>query len=281
MNKKPFKDINQSDTAKRKLSNIAKNNRLPLAFVTILYNYNWDLDTDGRESIGWVASDQYTEKDLLEGRARILAFLGKKEAPHLKKEHIVEEFIATYKEVEQQALETKLLIAGETKNNAYLSEYATFHYLTHLSAEKLIPLAPKGAYKPNDLIKYLFLKVFRGGGIERANLFYCYTDLCIRLPYEQKEIPIKNNWIATLLQKISVEKPQTLSDLLNSCKGILRGDKFFKQRVLQALSYAGKLKVNDIDVAKIYLPEFRDTLASHFYSNEWTYPLRMWNERNK
>ncbi|MEM9982588.1 MAG: hypothetical protein AAF734_08835, partial [Bacteroidota bacterium] len=80
---------------------------------------------------------------------------------------------------------------------------------------------------------------------------------------------------------INIEKPQTLSDLLNTCKGILKGDKFFKQRALQALSYAGKLKVNDIDVAKIYLPESRDTLARHFYSNEWTYPLRMWHEGNK
>ena len=65
------------------------------------------------------------------------------------------------------------------------------------------------------------------------------------------------------------------------CQNSVKGDKYFKQEILQALSYSGKIKVNDINISDIFIPDFIDELSKHFYSNEWTYPLRMWNEKTK
>jgi len=47
--------------------------------------------------------------------------------------------------------------------------------------------------------------------------------------------------------------------------------------VLQALSYADVLQVEGLPVTEMFIAERRDELAPHFYSNEWTFPLRFWS----
>lgn len=278
---KKFTEINQSDTAKRQLKNIAKNNNLPEDFVTILFKYNWDLDPLYRnEATGWVKDEQrkqVTKKQLEEDLGVLTQLLKIDNNISWKKDFIIEQLIAVHKNIKPDDLEEKLLIAGENKNYAYLSEYATYYYLNNLSVEKLIKLAPTGKYNDRDLMMYLFCKIFRGGAIERGNLFYCYTDLCINLPY-QKTIKYTNNWIIELINKINELKESTLSDLMNACQNLVKGDKYLKREILQALSYSEKIKVTDIDVSGKFLPDFINVLSKHFFSNEWTYPLRMWNE---
>jgi len=57
MNRKSFQEINQSETAARKLKSLAKSSNLDLKFVTLLANYSWDYDPIGKESIGWVQEE--------------------------------------------------------------------------------------------------------------------------------------------------------------------------------------------------------------------------------
>jgi hypothetical protein len=51
---KPFSEINQSETAKKKLALLAKASNLDIELVTLLANYSWDYDPLGREPTGWV-----------------------------------------------------------------------------------------------------------------------------------------------------------------------------------------------------------------------------------
>jgi len=60
-------------------------------------------------------------------------------------------------------------------------------------------------------------------------------------------------------------------------KGLVGGDKFFKQEVLQSLAYAGILAVDGFPVNERFIPELRNKLSPHFYSNEWSFPLRFWS----
>ncbi len=280
MNKlKLFSEINQTDTAKRKLKNIAKNNNLPLEFVTTLYNFKWDLDPIWRtESYGWVSSKQYTEEQFKQAKKVICKYLDIDLNFKLTKEEIIKKLINTYNDIDERNILNRFLIGVENKNNVYVSEYATFHYLKNLTENNLLSLDSEETYDTTDVFHYVFLKIFRGGRIERYNLFYVFTDLFFKLPFIEKEEKYNNQWYRDLMKTIEENKPNKLTDLIKSCKGFIRGDKHFKQMVLESLSYSGELKVKGINVENIFIPNFRNELASNFYSNEWTYPLRMWNE---
>lgn len=290
---KKLNEINQSDSAKRKLKNISKNNNLPLDFVTTLYNFNWDLDpVRPTESIGWVHPEQYTQSQFEQGAEIVCNHLGiDKNKIEISKKQVIHNLINVLKTIDKNELLENFLIAGETGNKCYLSEFSTVHYLNNYSEEKLFKLGKTDKlldtkndvidydekYTMEDFISFLFVKVFRAGSIERGSLFYCYTDLCFDLPYI-KQLKSENNWINTLVTNIEKQDNSKLSDLIKNCKSIVKGNKYFKQSVLEALSYSGDLKVKGIDVSKIFIPFYKDELASHFYSNEWKYPLRMWNE---
>jgi hypothetical protein len=208
----------------------------------------------------------------------LFTHLGLTSELNLTKKYLIAQIVAAHANKNPKELKERFLIAGLEKNYAYLSEYATYHYLNNLNAEKLALLDAKDIYTDLDLVKALFRKLFRGGAIDRYNLLYCYCDLCISLPYQKQQTKTVF-WIASLLQNIDrLNEAATLKDILKSCQGIVKGDKYFKQEILQSLAYSGDLKVKGIEVSNLFIPEFRDELSSHFYANEWTYPLRFWNE---
>ncbi len=281
MNRKSFQEINQSETAARKLKSLAKSSNLDLEFVTLLANYSWDYDPIGKESIGWVQEEQIDFKQLSKDVGIVYRHLGIEDNLTLNKEYLVEQILKAYKKKNRTELKEKLLIAGIEKNYCYLSEFATYHYLNNLNLEQLELLDHKESYNELEFIKMLFKKLFRGGAIERYNLLYCYCDLCIDLPYIKTRQSQTEEWIEDLLKEVrNLSDSATLKDLVKSCQGIIKGDKYFKQEVLQSLAYSGDLKVKKIDVSNIFIPEHRNILSDHFYSNEWTYPVRFWGENN-
>ena len=73
----------------------------------------------------------------------------------------------------------------------------------------------------------------------------------------------------------------TLSDLLAALAPYCTGNKKFRQEVLQALSYAGLLPVHGHPMREQYLPDCQNQYSTHFMSNEWSYPLRFWNDGQK
>lgn len=276
---KKFKEINQSETAKRKIKSLAKNSNLDVELVKLLANYCWDFDPIGKEATGWVKNEQIDLDKLNEDLETLRKQIDFPDISALTQDDFIKEILHHYQQKNPNTLREKFLIGGVGKNYAYLSEYATYHYINNLSEEKLRLLDCKKTYSFRDFLKNLFLKLFRGGAIDRYDLFYVYCDMCIELPYLKKETKAPNNWIVDLLNKIAnLDKSATLNDLLKCCQNTIKGDKYFKKEVLQALSYSGDLKIKGIDVATIFIPEFRDVLSPHFYTNEWTYPLRFWNK---
>nr|WP_128414990.1 hypothetical protein [Flavobacterium sp. Root935] len=131
------------------------------------------------------------------------------------------------------------------------------------------------------IVWQLFLKIFRGGSVDRYNLEYLYADLVINLPY-QNQIIKNEDWIDDFIKRVNDnEKTINLTGLITILKEYYKGNKYYLQTVLEALSYSNRLKVKNYSIYKIFLPDFRDKLSSHFYSNDWTYPLRFWNQSNK
>ncbi len=276
---KLFSEINQSETAKRKLKSIAKSSNLDIKLVTLLANYSWDYDPIGRESIGWVKKEQIDQERLSKDIEILYNYLGIDNNLKFDKKYLVEQILSFHKIKNQEELKNKLLISGIEKNYCYLSEYSTYHYLNNVSLEKLELLDSKESYSELEFLKTLFMKIFRGGAVDRYNLLYCYCDLCISLPYVKTHSSQVTKWVEDLISRINkLDDSATLTDLIKNCQGIIKGDKYFKQRVLQSLAYSGDIKVRTINVTNIFIPEFRDVLSSHFYSNEWTYPLRFWNK---
>ena len=276
---KSFQEINQSDTAKRKLKTLAKNSNLDVDFVTLIFNYSWDYDTIGRESIGWVQSEQIDANQLSIDTPKLYKYLAIDKDIDFNKDFLIREIISNHRDKNTEELKANFLASGHSKNYCYLSEYATYHYLNNLNSDKLNLLDYKNSETSLQLIDVIFKKIFRGGAIERYNLFYCYLDLCINLPYIKTEQVETTDWIANLITTVNnLDKSATLKDLIKSCQTIIKGDKYFKKEVLQSLAYSGDLKVNQIEISTIFIPEFRDVLSNHFHSNEWTYPLRFWSE---
>ncbi len=166
------------------------------------------------------------------------------------------------------------------KNYCFISEYASYHYLANATKKSLNTL---DLYSPelilSDIIDWIFAKIIAGGGINRYNLGYLYADLVIELPYK-KEIIEGENWDETFILKVNEKREDMkLSDLASTLKQFCKGDKYFIQTILEALSYSGILMVDNHSVENKFIPDYRNELSPHFYANEWTYPLRFWSKK--
>ena len=128
-----------------------------------------------------------------------------------------------------------------------------------------------------EIARNLFLKLFRGGSIERYDLAYLWCDLVVPIEYCAVMNANKEPWLEQLLTNIESLPPKAgLKNLIACCKGLVGGNKYFKQEVLQSLAYADVIRVSELPVTDMFIAERRDDLSPHFYSNEWTFPLRFW-----
>ena len=125
------------------------------------------------------------------------------------------------------------------------------------------------------IAKQLFFKVFSA-----YHDCHPYVCLVLPLPYTQTSYT-PSRWLDDFLAAVQHNPPPTLSDLLAALAPHCTGNKKFRQEVLQALSYAGLLQVNGHPVREQYLPDCQNQYSTHFMSNEWSYPLRFWNDGQK
>ena len=275
---RPIELRNQSEVARRKLGSLAKASGLPVEVATSLANFTWDYDPGlSGEATGWVTDDGRgpVAKDQLERLAR---YLGLPIDFALTREAAGRALLRAQEEADEEALWKTFLAAVTAKSYAWLSPFASYFYLRGLTVENLASLAwETEPVRLVEIARKLFLKLFRGGAIERCNLAYLWCDrvLAIGTPPASS---LGTSWLPGLLDALASLPPKSgLADLIKACKGHVPGDKFFKQEVLQALCYAGVIRVNALPVEAIFLPDRRDQLSPHFYANEWTFPLRFWS----
>lgn len=263
-------EINSTDKAKKKIKTIAKANNLDYDFVYALISFHWNYDGIEGE---WV-----TDLDKDEAYNERLAFVCQKlqlTDKAFTKEEVISLILSKLKSTDRATLLGEFLSGATSKNYCVVSKYATFHYLNNATDEKLNTLIWKNAdLTAEKILWWVFCKIFRGGSVDRYNLDYAFVDLCIDLPFENQLVKT-NDWTKDFIQKI--DESMKLSDLITAVKAYCKGDKYYLQTVLEALSYSGILPVKSHPISDIFIPDFRDKLSSHYASNEWTYPLRFWN----
>jgi hypothetical protein len=266
-------EINQTDKAKKKIGNIAKNNNLEYDFAYSILSFHWNYDgLEGEWVIDLTKDNEYDKR--IEAIDKILKLDNK----FLEKNDVVEAIYNQMKKLNKDILEKDFLAGSQNGNYCYVSKYASYHYLTNLTVEKLKSLEWKSDILNNEtIVKNIFLKLFRGGSVDRYNLEYLYSDLLIELSYIEKRNTV-NNWKSEYIQNIYASE-FTLTDLIKELKQYCKGDKYFLKTVLEALSYSGEIKVENHQIKNIFIPDYRNELSGHYYSNEWTYPLRFWNKK--
>jgi hypothetical protein len=270
-----IKEINSTDKAKNKIRKIAKLNNLEYEFVYSIVSscWNYDLNKMGL-AIGWVKNLDKDNEYFR--RLNLICDKIDLESNILNQTETIEKLYKALSGINREVLDNKFLFGSQNGNKCFVSEYSSYHYLNNATKEKLKTLYWSGD-KPTveSLLKSIFLKLHNGGMDARNELGYVYTDLVIKLPYTGNEFTAKN-WTDDFIKSINVKI--TLNDLRNELKQYCKGDKYFLQIILEALSFSGKLKAPNIDISELFLPDYRDKKSNHFYSNEWAYPLRFWNE---
>jgi hypothetical protein len=278
---KPFEERNQTDTARRKLKSLAAASGIDMALVSALANFSWDYDPDLRgEALGWVDNKALSTAacDQLMWIAELLGL-----RPDFRLEHAqaASELIQAHCNLSSTAVWNNFIDAALTKNYSQVSEFASHNYLRGIDDSKVMVLAwERDSLSLVEIARHLFFKFFRGGAVRRYDLGYLWCDLTIPLDYAHPD-PLKGTpWIEALLASIGALPPHsTLKDLVRCCKGLVSGDNWFKQEVLQALSYADVLRVTGLPVTNMFIAERRNELSPHFYSNEWSFPLNFWSTK--
>lgn len=274
-----FKQRNTSDTALRKLKTLSKISGLDIRLVTILANFTWNYDCEyGNEAKGWVKNDDL-DKDAQKALSWLSEFLQLPEDFLLTQEQAQHDLINQYKKIDTRSLWNNFLRSAVSKNYSGISEFSSYHYLHGLNSVNIRELDWNKNLTILSIANKLFLKLFRGGAIDRYDLGYLWCDLTVNLTPTTTS-NVEENWVPNLLSIIeNLEPKSSLTDLIKACKGIISGDKYFKQEVLQGLSYAGIIEINSESISDTFTPSKRDELSSHYHSNEWTYPMRFWNSQ--
>lgn len=266
-------DINTTDKAKKKIQGIAKSNNLDYDLVYYIFCFHWNYDgIEGR----WVTE---LDKDVeYQHRYKFICDELKLNQENLTKTQIIEDIYNKLNSLNETTIAENFIFGATQKNYCLVSEYASFYYVANATKEKLNTLEWKSAdLTLENIVQQLFLKFFRGGSVDRYNLEYLYADLTINLPY-QHQIVKNQDWTKDFIKKVDNNREKLkLSDLRNIVKEFCKGDKYFLQTILEALSYSDTLKVENHSIKDIFVPDFRNKLSSHFYANEWTYPLRFWS----
>ena len=265
-------EINQTDKAKKKLANIAKKCDLDYDFVYPLFSFFWNYDGikgDWVESID--EDDEYKKRYEF-----IFDRLGLKNES-LSKSYIIDGLNINLLSNDVVSLKNRFLHGCQNGNYGLISEYASYFYLKNGTKEKLETLEwnIKSSYTRKKIVENVFKKLFRGGSVDRDNLEYLYADLAVFLPYNQYfNNIVLEDWSNDFVKNI---KAKTLTELTKELRHYCKGDKYFLQTILEALSFSGVIKVPNHDISNYFIPDYRKDSIEIYSSNEWAYPLRFWN----
>jgi hypothetical protein len=263
-------EINRTDKAKKKIAGIAKKNNLEYDFVYRLFSFHWNYD--GVEG-DWVINSDLDKDDEFRNRYEFIYDRLRLSDRIIKKDEVIETIYDCLIQADVQALKNNFLYGSLHGSYGLISEYSSYHYLNNATMEKLETLdwEPKSNYTRDAIVKNIFLKIFRGGGVDRRNLEYLYADLSVKLKYDIVDFAV-NDWTIDFIKNLTAK---TLTELVKELRVYCKGGKYFLQTILEALGYSGILKVPNHDISKYFIPDYREDKVP--ISNEWTYPLRCFN----
>lgn len=263
--------INQSTGAKRTISNMAKAMRLDAEWLHTLLSLHWNYDKKGREAMGWVELE--TDDALQAAYEKVLSVFRLPETP-ISPNEAAEAVLHTLSHTDETALQQRFTAAAKRGDFAVVQELRTYHYHRNATAERLLKVWDK-PLTAEYIAGKLFYKVF--SAYHAVDPYVC---LVLPMPYTQTDFE-PTDWVGEFIGKVRAahtEKP-TLSDLIKLIAPYCKGNKYFRQDVLTALSFSGLLHIPGHDVQNLYLPDCQERYNKHFMSNEWAYPMRFWNEQ--
>ncbi len=273
----PYAERNASASARRKLAGFAQRTGLSLELTRVIFNLSWDYDDD----LAWVEDRELPA--LPDADLELLCDFARSQPEEVVEKREAVAAVASHLE----SLDPKQLFADfctgvKSRNTLLVSPFSTYFYLRNATRDRLESLEWDGPLDLHRYGQYLFLKLFRAGAMEKDQLGYAFVDLRSYAKAGSASRGLDDSWLEQLLDAVEARRaPVSLGELRKACTRIVPGDKSFKTLVLEALSYAGILSVNGFDYAKAFIPDHRDVLSRHFYSNDWQYPLRLWGEGGK
>ncbi|MBH5329675.1 hypothetical protein H9Q10_08345 [Eikenella sp. S3360] len=263
--------ISQSAGAKRTIANMAKAMRLDAGWLYTLLSLHWNYDKKGREAMGWVETKNDDARQ--EAYAEILSVFNLPETP-VSPTEAAEAVLHVLHHTNEAALQQRFAAAAARGDFSVVQEFRTHHYHRNATAERLLKLWDK-PLTPKYIADKLFYKVF--SAYHACDPYVC---LVLPMPYIQTDFE-PTGWVDEFLGQVKAahaEQP-ALGDLVKLIAPYCKGNKYFRQDVLVALSFAGLLPVVGHDVQNLYLPDCQQRYSPHFMSNEWAYPLRFWNSQ--
>lgn len=269
--------INQSKKAQKRIQQIADSNFIDYEIVYPLISLFWNYDGEG----SWAKYENKKDDfDSLSGQVKSKLQISNS---HLQKDECVEKLLQelAVRKSNGEAIYNQFLYGAKAGSNVLISEFASFHYLRNADYSRLLSMDwSKKADTENGMLWVLFLKLFRSGIVDRNNLDYVYADLCFQLPCKF-DLPQVEDWVANFVAEVKVSSKINLTGLRKLLQNYLPNAKKLSQEqsILESLAFANILKVEGYPVDDVFLFDKRYELSSHFYSNEWHYPLRFWNER--
>ena len=264
--------INQSTSAKRTISNMAKAMRLDAEWLHTLLSLHWNYDKEGREAMGWV---ELKTDDALQAAYEKVLSVFRLPKPSIPPNEAAEAVLHTLSHTNETALLQRFAAAAKRGDFAVVQEFRTYHFHRNATAERLLKIWDR-SLTAEYIASKLFYKVF--SAYHAVDPYVC---LVLPMPYAQIDFE-PTGWVDEFIGKVHNTEPaekSTLSDLVKLIAPYCKGNKYFRQNVLTALSFAGLLQIPGHDVQNLYLPDCQERYSKHFMSNEWAYPIRFWNEQ--
>lgn len=273
-----LKPPNTSSAASKRLGAYAKATGIPGEVVRALFDLFYDLDSAfGREAHGWINGKHAPPgpEPLLE---KVAAYL--KVAPdfEVSRDDALSGLLDAHQRLDAMELWRAFHRGVPAKDGTALSRFSSWHYLRGATREALAKLDWNGdSFGMKAVASSVFRKVFRAGSVDRGSPFFCYCDLLFPLGASHHAA---KPWLSSLLDALTRAGHEAkLTELVGAMTGRVKADKHFKQTVLEALAYAGVIRVRGHDVEDLFLPDWYHHYASHHYANEWAFPLRFWSEK--
>ena len=288
MEPKSFWQRNQSEKAQKQITREAKKYGIDKKALNIVYNMNRDLD----------AFDPALTKYMEPPEEDLAYALDKKVLLRLPlNDHdytigMLRDKIKQINRVDLRNAFVASLNAGRPDWRSSLSSYAYhLHLPAHDAQEKIFGYSSKGNCEcqicglrrnpdkeQEPVIEDILIRS-RGGGIHHSSPGYALADLI----WFQESEPIKPNasdWntLSAIFSAISA-LPATaqLKELNESLSGLIKGNKFDRQGILETLGYCGILSARSRPiVCNTWFHPHAQELPPHFYKKEWRYPTCWW-----
>lgn len=273
---------NSKPASQRKLRQLAELYELDLRSIRVLFN-------------GYVDFDQREKRPIDEG-----ALIPAEEREHLVEAGVVPEpgdysadelldwLMKEKRQVQRERL-ADAFIAGMTSGRydwrSALGSYASFHGLTARNRKSTVErgidgLPDSGQREHHDFIYFAHRRLWKPY-VFHARADYAAFDLhqFNHSPPADPGKAERDNFRRLLDAIRELPEDSKLTELQRALTGLVRGDKYDRQHVLEILGYCDILghPRGQKPIRKRYMNQLQRPQPDHFYSRDSHYPLNFWN----